>query len=38
VTSGMEYVHAIKLGDSAANGPVYADPDYMASVKVKSDL
>ena len=38
VVSGMEYVHALKRGDSAANGPVYKDPDYMVSVQVKSDL
>lgn len=38
VISGMEYVHAIKRGDSGANGSVFEDPDYMASVQVKSDL
>ena len=38
VISGMEFVHAIKRGNDGANGAVYEDPDYMASVKVKSDL
>ena len=38
VISGMEYVHAIKRGNQGANGAVYEDPDYMASVRVKSDL
>ena len=38
VISGMEYVHAIKRGNDGANGAVYEDPDYMASVRVKSDL
>ena len=38
VISGMEYVHAIKRGNEGANGAVYEDPDYMASVKVKADL
>ncbi|OUS05332.1 peptidylprolyl isomerase [Rhodobacterales bacterium 52_120_T64] len=38
VIRGMEYVHAIKRGNQGANGAVYEDPDYMASVRVKSDL
>ena len=38
VISGMDFVHAIKLGNSGANGSVFEDPDYMASVRVKSDL
>ena len=38
VISGMEFVHAIKRGDSGANGSVFENPDYMASVRVKSDL
>ncbi len=38
VISGMEHVHAIKRGNDGANGAVYEDPDYMASVKVKADL
>ena len=38
VISGMEFVQAIKRGDSGANGSVFEDPDYMASVRVKSDL
>jgi len=38
VISGMEFVHAIKRGNDGANGAVYEDPDYMASVRVKSDL
>jgi len=38
VISGMEFVHAIKRGNQGANGAVYEDPDYMASVRVKSDL
>ncbi len=37
VTSGMDVVHSIKKGDSNANGSVQ-DPDYMVSVRVKSDL
>ena len=38
VISGMEHVHAIKRGDSGANGSVFENPDYMASVRVKSDM
>ena len=38
VISGMEYVRAIKRGDSGANGAVFDNPDYMASVRVKSDM
>ena len=38
VIEGMEYVHDIKRGDSGANGSVFEDPDYMASVRVKSDM
>ncbi|PCJ75492.1 MAG: peptidylprolyl isomerase [Rhodobacteraceae bacterium] len=38
VISGMEFVQAIKRGDSGANGSVFEDPDYMATVRVKSDL
>lgn len=38
VISGMEFVHAIKRGDGGANGAVFEDPDYMASVRVKSDM
>ena len=37
VTSGMDVVHSIKKGDRNANGAVQ-DPDYMVSVRVKSDL
>ena len=37
VISGMEVVHEIQKGDRANNGAV-AEPDYMASVKVKADL
>lgn len=36
VTSGMEYVDAIKKGDSAANG-VVQDPDKMLKVQVAAD-
>lgn len=38
VISGMEFVQAIKRGDSGANGAVFEDPDYMASVRVKFDM
>lgn len=38
VISGMEFVQDIKRGDSGANGAVFEDPDYMASVRVKSDM
>lgn len=38
VISGMDVVHAIKKGDGGANGSVFKDPDYMATVRVKSDL
>ncbi len=38
VISGMEFVRAIKRGDSGANGSVFENPDYMARVRVKSDL
>ena len=38
VISGMEYVRAIKRGDSGANGAVFQEPDYMASVRVKADM
>lgn len=38
VIEGMEYVQAIKRGDGGANGSVFEDPDYMASVRVKSDM
>jgi len=38
VISGMEYIQAIKRGDGGANGSVFENPDYMASVRVKSDL
>ena len=37
VISGMDVVHSIKKGDRNANGAV-DDPDYMVSVRVKSDL
>lgn len=36
VISGMEVVHAIKKGTKEQNGAV-AEPDFMASVKVKAD-
>ncbi|MEM1366017.1 MAG: peptidylprolyl isomerase [Pseudomonadota bacterium] len=36
VVSGMEYVDAIKKGDSAANG-VVQDPDKMIKVQVAAD-
>ena len=38
VTSGMDIVMGIKLGDRGNNGVVASDPDYMASVKVKADM
>ena len=38
VISGMEFVHAIKRGDGGANGSVFENPDYMASVQVKADM
>ena len=37
VAAGQDVVNAIKKGDEAANGAV-AEPDYMKSVKVKSDI
>ena len=37
VTSGQDVVDAIKKGDESANGAVQ-NPDYMKSVKVKSDI
>ena len=37
VTSGMEFVNAIKKGDSANNGSV-ANPDKIISVKVLADV
>jgi len=37
VISGQDVVSAIKKGDQARNGAV-ADPDYMAQVRVKSDI
>lgn len=37
VASGQDVVNAIKKGDQAANGAV-TDPDFMKSVKVKSDI
>ena len=38
VITGMEYVHAIKRGDAGANGSVFENPDYMSSVRVKSEM
>ena len=38
VISGIEYVRAIKRGDSGANGSVFENPDYMSSVRVKSEM
>lgn len=38
VISGMEVVNAIKRGDSAANGSVAENPDYMSKVYIKSDM
>ncbi|MGE4609932.1 MAG: peptidylprolyl isomerase [Paracoccaceae bacterium] len=38
VISGMEFVNTIKRGDQSANGSVFQEPDYMLSVRVKSDL
>ncbi len=37
VSAGQDVVNAIKKGDENANGAV-ADPDYMKSVQVKSDM
>lgn len=37
VSAGQDVVNAIKKGDEAANGAV-AEPDYMKSVKIKSDI
>lgn len=37
VVAGQEVIHAIKRGSRAANGAVQ-DPDYMKTVRVKSDL
>lgn len=37
VSKGQEVVNAIKRGSKADNGSV-TDPDYMAQVRVKSDL
>jgi peptidylprolyl isomerase len=37
VVSGMEIVDAIKRGDSAQNGTVSDEPDYMSSVTIKAD-
>ena len=36
VLSGMEHVHAIKKGSRSQNGAV-AEPDYIASARIKSD-
>jgi cyclophilin family peptidyl-prolyl cis-trans isomerase len=36
ISSGQDVVNTIKKGDESANGAV-AEPDYMKSVKVKSD-
>ncbi|MDA9789373.1 peptidylprolyl isomerase [Amylibacter sp.] len=37
ISAGQDVVDAIKKGDESANGAV-AKPDYMKSVKVKSDI
>ena len=37
VLSGQDVVDSIKKGDQAANGAV-AEPDYMKSVQIKSDI
>jgi cyclophilin family peptidyl-prolyl cis-trans isomerase len=37
VSAGQDVVNAIKKGDESANGAVN-DPDFMQSVKVKSDV
>lgn len=38
VTVGMDVVNGLKRGASEDNGSVFQDPDYMATVRVKSDL
>jgi len=38
VIEGMEYVNAIKMGAASDNGSVFQEPDYMATVRVKSDM
>jgi len=38
VISGLDVIHEIKRGEMGANGAVFEEPDYMASVKIKADM